>query len=224
MYLDIHDSLNLKRGYYEPEETALIKQLIRPDWTCLDIGAHIGYFTLLLSKYGKWVETFEPEESNFRLLLKNLSLNKTSNVLQHKKAVTELSGAIINLYLSGDNSGMHRVYPSKWCTEGRQQIETITIDEVVDKADFIKIDIEGAEIDALQGMSRLLTKHHPIILMEFCPKYITEYGADPLQVYHFLKTLGYSIMLLPDKDTPISYEDLERETRKEPTGRNILAV
>jgi FkbM family methyltransferase len=223
MYLDAHDSLKLGTyGYYEPEETALIKQLLKPTDTALDIGAHIGYFTLLMAKQCKWVDAFEPEESNFRLLFRNLSINKTSNVMPHKAAITDNDG-YTNLYLSGINSGMHRVYHSNECTDVLR-VATTKIDDIVSKADFIKMDIEGSEWGALKGMKQLLTNSKPTILMEFCPQYIREYDADPRDVYNFMRELGYIIMLLPDKDTPIQYEDLLEETSKETTGRNILCV
>jgi FkbM family methyltransferase len=227
MFLDVQDSLKLgEYGYYEPEETALIKQLLKSTDTALDIGAHIGYFTLLMAKQCKWVDAFEPEESNFRLLFRNLSINKTSNVMPHKTAVAETTGWT-TVYFSYLNSGMHRIYRSKWCEAGimkYQPVEQIKIDDVVRKIDFIKMDIEGSELGALKGMKNLLTNSKPIILMEFCPQYIREYGADPRDVYYFLKDLGYSIRLLPDKDTSISYLELLAQTDSEPTGRNILCL
>jgi FkbM family methyltransferase len=223
MYLDAQDSLKLgEYGYYEPEETALIKQLLKPTDTVLDIGAHIGYFTLLMAKQCKWVDAFEPEESNFRLLFRNLSINKTSNVMPHKAAITDEDG-YTNLYLCGINSGMHRVYHSNECNDVLR-IATTKIDGIVSKVDFIKMDIEGSELGALKGMKNLLTNSKPTILMEYCPQYIREYGADPRDVYYFLKDLGYSIRLLPDKDTSISYLELLAQTDSEPTGRNILCL
>jgi FkbM family methyltransferase len=226
MYLDEHDSLSLaKQGYYERQETDLIKQLLKPEMIALDIGAHIGYFTLLMAKSCKRVYTFEPNDDNFKTLCENIKLNFMTNIYPFHFAIGE-KRELVKLYLCDYNSGMHRSYPSNYCTNNHQltAIENIDFFDFSKEIDFIKMDIEGSEFGALKGMERLLDAHHPTILMEFCPKYIREYGADPEEEYHFLKTLGYDVRLLPDKDTPISYEKLERETNKEPTGRNILCI
>jgi FkbM family methyltransferase len=224
MYLDEHDSLNLaKYGYYERDETDLIKQLLKPDMVALDIGAHIGYFTLLMAKRCKMVYAFEAEPKNAAIAAMNTK--SLDNVLVRSAIVSNKEGWE-SLYLCDSNSGMHRTYRSEWCTDITVSIPSIRIDSnhILDKADFIKMDIEGSEFGALKGMERLLDAHHPTILMEFCPKYIREYGADPEEEYHLLKTLGYDVRLLPDKDTSISYQKLEKETNKEPTGRNILCI
>jgi FkbM family methyltransferase len=224
MYLDAQDSLKLGTyGYYEPEETALIKQLLKPDWTCLDIGAHIGYFTLLMTKRCKGVHAFEADYENCELLRKNLELNKVENFFIWNSAAGESNGRV-KLYHCDTNSGMHRVYPSRWCKEWVKDVSMLQLDLYIEDVQFIKMDIEGSELGALKGMKNLLTNSKPTILMEYCPKYIREYGADPREVYYFLKDLGYSIRLLPDKDTSMSFLELLAQTDSEPTGRNILCV
>src|SRR5688500_12606743 len=76
MYVDDKDSLNLtKNGFYKYQETKLIKKLAKKH-TVLDIGANIGYFTLLMAKQAKQVYAFEPEPRNFHILQKNIKLNK----------------------------------------------------------------------------------------------------------------------------------------------------
>jgi FkbM family methyltransferase len=52
----------------------------------------------------------------------------------------------MTLHLCDFNNGMNRVYPSKWCSSGAVEVETVRLDDVVDRADFIKMDIEGAEL------------------------------------------------------------------------------
>lgn len=62
MYIDDKDSMQLTQyGIYGPEQTELIKRLLRSDYTCLDVGANIGYFTLIMAKQAKRVYAFEPE-------------------------------------------------------------------------------------------------------------------------------------------------------------------
>ena len=73
MYIDDRDSLQLaKNGIYNYEQTQLIKKLVKKKHIVLDIGAHIGYFTLLMANQAKQVHAFEPEARNFQILKKML--------------------------------------------------------------------------------------------------------------------------------------------------------
>jgi len=224
MFLDDKDSLNLKKNkIYEPIETMLIPSLINKDSLCIDVGAHIGYFTLLMAKYCKRVISFEADFVNFSVLKQNIKSNNLENVLAQCAAVGEYYGNT-PLYLCNDNSGMHRIYPSELCTNIHVTVPIVPLDSTCHKIDFIKMDIEGAEYGALIGMLYLLEHSHPIMIMEFHPPSIEEYGASPKDEYDFLKGLGYSIRLIPKISIPISFEELDKETRKEPSGRNVLCI
>jgi len=97
-------------------ETEFIKNNIKKEDIVIDIGANIGYFTLLLSKQvgdkGK-VFSFEVETENFKLLEKNVKENHIRNVMLENVAVSEKEGKI-KLYLSNVQPGMHRFYSSKF--------------------------------------------------------------------------------------------------------------
>src|SRR5262245_45075811 len=99
MHLDEHDSLELcKNRCYEPFETELVKTTLKPDDIALDIGAHIGYFTLIMAKRCKYVHAFEPSPM-FEILRENVIINKFSNVTMYRNAVTEFSGRKIDVYV-----------------------------------------------------------------------------------------------------------------------------
>src|SRR5437588_748734 len=104
-----------------------------------------------MAKQVEQVFAFEPEQRNFELLQKNIDLNKLDNVDPRNVAASANSGKSI-LYLCGSNRGMHRLYKSEWCDEGAVTVQTIAIDDVIEYADFVKMDIEGAELGALKGM------------------------------------------------------------------------
>ena len=84
------------------------------------------------------------------------------------------------------------------------------------------MDIEGAEYGALKGMIELLKRYKPLIIMEFHPLSIIEYGVDPRKVYDFIKKLGYTIRLIPNITQPLTYEELYVLTSDPSGGRNIL--
>lgn len=210
---------------YEPDETELVKKLVTKDMVCLDIGANVGYYTVLLSSLAEYVYAFEAEPRNAARLAAN---TKDLHNVDTRCVIVSDKDDWGNLYLcnveGNGTNGMHRTYPSKWCSDVSISIPSIRIDSLITIAGFIKMDIEGAELDALHGMYKLLERFHPIILMEFHPPSIKEKHDNPEQIYHLLKTLGYTIYLIPDTDKPISYQDLYNETMKEPSGRNILCI
>jgi FkbM family methyltransferase len=221
MYLDDLDSSRLTRfGIYQPEETKLIKKLVKKKHIVLDIGANIGYFTLIMAKQAKQVHAFEPETRNFEILKKNVELNHLSNVKLHKVAVAE-TRAKTTLHLCDIGRGMHRIYPSQWCKEGITEVETVSIDDIIEDADFIKMDIEGAELGALKGMIKLLKKRNTTMIMEFHPPSIEEYGAKPRDIYNFMTSLGYDIKVSV-RDS-LSFEELEKLAIENP-GTNILCT
>src|SRR5258708_4586206 len=127
MWLDDKDSLELAtREIYEPMETRLFKKEIKPGQTVLDIGANIGYYTLIAAKLvgpsGK-VYAFEPDPTNFKILKKNVERNGHSNVVLVNQAVADKNKKV-RLYLNPANKGDHRIYDSK---DGRSSIAVRTI-------------------------------------------------------------------------------------------------
>jgi FkbM family methyltransferase len=169
---------------YEPFETEIVKTEIRKGDIVLDIGANIGYYTLIFAKLvgpeGK-VFGFEPDPDNFALLKKNVEANNYHNVVLVNKAVSSKNGKI-KLYRS-DDIGDHRTYDSG---DGRKfvEIEAIRLDDYFDqgnaRVDFIKMDIQGAEWEAIQGMSLLLQKNKGLrIITEFAPELLRISGIRP---------------------------------------------
>ena len=214
----------LQNGEYEPEETELIKKLVKPDDICIDGGANIGYFTILMAKQSKYVMSFEPEPSNRELLQKNLEVNKIINVFNDYFALAEFTGDTY-LYLCDKSHGMHRIFRSKHCDKSIM-INAVKFDDIWAithrEINFVKLDLEGSELGALKGMITMLGECKPTILAEFHPPSIQEYGANPKQIYDLLTELKYDIRLVPKIDESISYEDLYAATNNESGGQNIL--
>jgi FkbM family methyltransferase len=201
MYLDLKDSMNLSLNkIYEPYETQLISSIIEPGDVVLDIGTHIGYYTLIFAKLvgqnGK-VFAFEPEPTNFQLLERNVRVNGYSNVILEQKAVSNRNEKK-KLYLSKESSGMHTVYKSQYANLDSVKIETISLDNYFrnygGKIDFIKMDIEGSEYTALEGMQTVLQRQNDIkLLVAFFPSAIREYGYKPEQCIDLLMSSGFRI-------------------------------
>jgi len=207
LFLDSEDSLRLSvYGKFEPFETEVIKKEIKEGDVVLDIGANIGYYTLIFAKMvgpkGK-VFAFEPDTENFTLLKKNVEVNGYKNVVLINKAVSNESGKI-KLYLNEYNHANHTIYPS----ENHHKsilIQSTSIDDFFKdykgKINFIKIDTEGAEYLAVQGMPNLLNKNKNIkIITEFCPLWLEKSDIVAKEYLKLLSKHGFKLHHL-DKNT-----------------------
>ena len=214
MVLDENDSLNLAwNRIYDPFETKVMLSLVRPKDVIVDIGANIGYYTLIFSKItgkGGKVFAFEPGRSNFMILKENLRINNyIDRVVTVNKAVTSEDNREINLYLNNTNHGMNRIFKSEKYGKGTDSIEkigTITLDSYfshnqIQKVDFVKLDIEGSEYGAIKGMQQTLKNNESIkIITEFHPTSIREFGVDPIEFLELLDSFGFDVWSL-DKIT-----------------------
>lgn len=213
MFIDARDTLGLAVGAYEPLQTELVKKIIKTGDVVLDIGANIGYYTLIFAKLvgekGK-VFAFEPGPSNFTLLKKNVEINGYQNVTSVQKAVSNKTGKI-RLYLSHSITG-HRIYDTH---DGRKfiEIEVVRLDDYFKnykgRIDFIKIDIEGAEGAAIRGMSSLLRKNKNLkIVTEFNPRRLKEFGLEPGRYLKLLLKHGFKLSNVDEQKKKIEPTDI----------------
>lgn len=215
--LDDLDSLGLSsnNGIFEPQEMELVKQQINLGDTVLDIGANIGYYTLIFAKlvgeHGK-VFAFEPDPNNFALLKKNIEINGYSNVVLVPKGVSN-ENKRAKLYLCEQNKGMHRVYNSVFCNDSID-IDLVRLDDYFphEKINFIKIDIEGAEYHAIQGMQNLLNRNRDVkLLTEFSPAASLENGIDSSDYVKILVDLGFNIYSIGENIELINIDKLNEQ-------------
>lgn len=235
MFLDSKDSLRLSISeFHEPFETELVKKEIKSGYVVLNIGANIGYYTLifakLVGKEGK-VFAFEPDPDNFALLKKNVEINGYLNVTLVQKAISNKTGKI-RLYLSERSKGDHRI-----CNlhDGRKsiEIEAIQLDDYFKnyngRIDFIKMDIQGAEGAAIQGMPLLLQKiKRTKMITEFWPSGLKKFGTEPEEFLKLLLKHDFKIYHLNDRKKRIEPTDisklLETYTPKKKNFRNLLCI
>lgn len=199
LYLDEADSLLLSvNNIYEEFETKLVKELIKEGDVVLDIGANIGYYTVQFAKKvgptGS-VIAFEPDPINFAILKKNIEVNGFTNVELHNIAVSDTKG-ILKLFINESNRGDNRMYDSQ---DSRNAIEVPTeqIDEVMKSkptVNFIKMDIQGAEIKAIRGMKHVFDNSPNLTMIsEFWPVGIHRCGGDAKEFLDSLVEHGFQI-------------------------------
>jgi len=218
IFLDSKDSLALSiRGIYEPVTTELIKREIKKGDIVLDIGAHIGYYTLIFAKLageeGR-VFAFEPDLDNFTLLKKNVEFNGYPNVILEQKAISSKSGKA-KLFLSYENIKGHTICDLQ-NNKPSILVDSIKLDDYFNdsnnRIDFIKLDVEGAELLALKGMNNLLNRNKKIkMIIEFYPACLKRGGTDPVELLELLQTFNfriYDVSNLKNLVNPISISNL----------------
>lgn len=161
---------------YEPNVAQRVRQILRAGHVFVDVGANVGFFTLLgatLVGSGGHVFAFEPSPDNCRLLRRSLAQNGITNVTLYENAVAEAAQQL-SLSGGGADSNARLMRPDE--LQGREthftHVEAVALDDVlqdVTRLDLIKMDIEGAEPRAWEGMQNVLRKHRPVIISEYAP-------------------------------------------------------
>jgi FkbM family methyltransferase len=130
----------------------------------LDIGAHVGTWSVLVSGRAKKVIAFEPEPENFSFLLQNVK--PYPNIEAHNQALWSSSGKA-TLRVAGANTGSHSLIKDYVQSPSKEiEVELVKLDDVIhEKVNFIKMDAEGSEMEIIKGASRVL-QDHPVIALE----------------------------------------------------------
>jgi FkbM family methyltransferase len=172
MYIDWTRFRSFVYGTWESDVVNAVVSTVKTGATAIDIGAHIGYYTLLLAKcvgpIGR-VISFEPLPVNFALLEKNVRLNRLPHVQMNAQAVFSRNEELtITVPDDAPNSGDASILS----TEGTQhfRVPAVTLDSFCSNAglrpDFLKMDVEGAEYDVLLGAKETIARSRPKILIE----------------------------------------------------------
>jgi FkbM family methyltransferase len=219
----------LALGVYEPYYTKLFRDSLRPGMTIVDIGANLGYYTVLGSRYASRVIAFEPEPENYALLRKNIATNQLTNTTLEQVAIGDKAGSL-DLYFDPTNRGKHSLLAH--ANQTIRKVESIPLDSYLKShgnpnISVIKIDIEGWEAKALKGMSRTLLKCQPTLFFEFVPYRVAASGEDPVATLRHLTSIGYTLDIIDETKqqlTPLS--DIERfvaQNSGKDTFINLLA-
>ena len=181
MTLDENDALQLSLFDYDPIETELVKSNVKKKDIVVDIGANIGYYTLLMAKLNSHVYSYEPSPDNFKILQKNVYQNNFSqNVTLHNTAVSNFIGTS-KLYLQEGHTGGHQLGFDRFQTNNSIEVPVTKLD--LNKIDFAKIDVEGSELNVLKGMKVLPEK----LLIEFSPQKLQNNGTKLKDFFKFIE-------------------------------------
>ena len=180
---------------------SIIKSLKPQDIYVLDIGSHIGWYSLFIAKFGYNIISFEPSEMNNYILNKNLCINKELNITLIKKGLYNEERKC-DFFINQENIGDGWVFCDKkenlpghlkktgevMVTKLENYVQFLTQNNL----GLIKIDIEGAEEKALESGFTLISKYRvPFIFMEFNPKALEAHGTDPRKFLKRFLKYGY---------------------------------
>lgn len=181
----------MRDGIWSKHETQIVMDHVKPGDVFVDVGANIGWFSLVAAAIGAEVHAFEPCLENYLILLDNVM--HFANVQSLNVAISSEFGSD-TLYLAETNLGDHRMTP----VEGRTEtpIDKTTISNYFDHSiDFIKVDTQGHEGHVFKGMAGYFAAGHrrPKILWELWPKGMAASGIDAHQAIEILRGYGYRV-------------------------------
>lgn len=191
--------LRILLGSYEPEQTRLFQRWVGPGATVLDVGAHVGYYTLVssvLAGPGGRVVAFEPNPRNHDFLRRHVALNGCANVEVEQAAVAAANGTARFDFGSGSGTG-------RLAEGGAIEVRTVRLDDFCAERRLhpaaVKIDVEGAELEVLRGGEETLRRCRPVI-------FLSTHGPDVhRRCVEWLAARGYALQ-------PILGTELEAAT------------
>lgn len=195
---------------YEPHVTRVLTGLLAEGQTFVDIGANIGYFSLLAaSLIGRagCIIAFEPNPANCDLLHRSIAANGFEELIAlHPLAVAE-SRQTIHFSTAGVGSNGRVINPAEAAAEviALPTVEAVALDEALageERVDVIKLDIEGAEARAWRGMQAILARHKPVLLFEFSPTLLERTSeVDPVAFLEEVSRLYDLFIISPEGET-----------------------
>ena len=222
MYVDPSDTMgDMATGEaWEVATTHVFKKVIRPGDVIVDVGAHWGYFALLAAtlctETGK-VYAFEPHPKNFAMLTRNIAANHLSNVVTVQSAVSNCDGPTQMFEARGSMGHSINTLPQEWraLNDAKPRaisVSTIKLDDYfVDnpiQPRLIKIDIEGAEPLAIEGMQGLIKRSPKVVLItEVNPLYIHSDLAKSF--FGMLIGLGFEMAIVDDDRRQLEFAPAE---------------
>jgi FkbM family methyltransferase len=193
-----------EEGIWEPYETSLLLELLRPGDVFVDVGANIGYFSVLAaSVVGEEgaVFAFEPDPANYQLLEANAALNNLQHCVRLVPAALSDEAGQGRLFLSADNLGDHQVYQGE---DSRPSVPITLhrgsqyLDGRLQQLDLLKVDTQGSEYQVIAGLLPLLLELaiKPRIMVELTPHALRQAGASGRALIEALAQLDQPMWII----------------------------
>jgi FkbM family methyltransferase len=208
MLLDTNDLVQLRiavQGEWEPGTWRAISEHIGPGKVFVDVGAHVGYFSLKAAKavgpQGR-VLAVEPNPETLKVLRANVEANRDAMITVYPVACSESDGFLDLFAAARANTGASSLSKANAMHYGpvvnsyhvpTRRLDDLVRDSGVTRVDFVKIDVEGAELLVLKGAVATLDKFHPVLTIEMEPEQLKSMGATTDDVKQLLSAHGYAL-------------------------------
>ncbi|QZA59160.1 FkbM family methyltransferase [Candidatus Rhabdochlamydia porcellionis] len=205
---------------YEKEDEEVLFSLLKKNAVILDIGANIGWYSLLFSKRlpQSKIYAFEPIQDTYKNLVTNINLNKSDNIFSFNIGLSEKKGSLTYYYFPegsvlASEKNLINCSKAKPITCQVDTLDTFASAQKLNRLDFIKCDVEGAEFSVIKGGLGLIKKFLPILFVELFERWTLQFNYHPNHVIYFLKTLGYKCFLANEDRLEICpvYKETEEE-------------
>lgn len=187
-------------GFYEVYLAEFFRRLIKSGWSFADVGAHVGQYSLIAAERGATVHAFEPDPQNFACLQRNAMLNNLSRIVLNPVAVSDRLGESLFRLPSASNTGTGSLTTHLSTSGETVRVKTVTLDDYFQSRqtfpNLIKLDVEGAELLALQGARYILRAHHPLLIIEVDKNHASNFGYAIQQLMDLLHEYDYQFYLL----------------------------
>jgi FkbM family methyltransferase len=196
---DLAVGRHVRGGSYEPGVAAVLMRYVKPGMSVVDIGANIGYFTMLLASLVEptgVVVAVEPNPENIKLMEASRRVNGFDQVLIIQAAAGRHTG-LLSLNVSHSNGMTGELSSNLDAVFASRPVPCFALDGLLPKdrpISLVKIDTEGAELNALIGLSQTIDRDHPVIVSEFSPGALPGISRCSGPEYlRFLSERGYRI-------------------------------
>jgi FkbM family methyltransferase len=200
---DLSVGLQICQGTFDPEIEMILDRIVAPGMTVVDAGANLGFYSLLMARAGARVHAFEAFPYNHSLLLRNIAENGLADLVVPHLAGCASTPGTGRVCVIPDTVNMGSMFvltdPDAAVPDGfdSTEIRLDRIDDLVpsdEVVEIVKMDIEGAELTALQGMERILTRDRPVILLELNSRTLRDYfNTEPRELVAYLRSFGYRL-------------------------------
>ena len=218
-------------GRYEPNEFCVLDRILKPGMVFLDVGANLGLYSLFAArKVGPRGMVFAIEASSreYAQLLRNVEMNQLANIKVLNIAASDYAGEAVLMVASAQHAGHNTLgggFAYATPVERRERVRTARIDDIIreqslGRLDVIKMDIEGAELNALRGSDNSLRQFRPLLILEVSDRSLQHQNASSSVLLDYISNLGYSLYCFhPETGVPAP-------AQRKPyyDSENILAV
>ncbi|EDM25190.1 Methyltransferase FkbM [Lentisphaera araneosa HTCC2155] len=197
----------LNFGFYEKKDSDMILSLIQDNSVFFDIGANIGWYSIAAAKVKKniTIHTFEPIKQTYDCLLENIKINQCEQIETYNLGLSNIEDELTFYFYDEGSGNASSALLDETRENQKHTCKVKPLDSFFPKLnlknlDFIKCDVEGAELLVFKGGVQTIEQYKPIVFTEILRKWTAKFNYDPNEIITFFKDLGYGCYYAQDNN------------------------